>query len=180
VFRGRGIAGLDRTIYGVEGRKLVIGKLPASRRALAELLYAELDQLAECHERAEKWLLAEATRNPAVRRLETVPGLGWIRAAQVVTVVVTPHRFRTKRQFWSYCGLSIVTRSSADWTPDRRAGWRRRTDVQLRGLNRNRNSILKCVFKGAAMTWCRSCRTTGSITTISGWSHRVPSRIWPA
>ncbi len=26
---------------------------------------------------------------------------------------MTPHRFRTKRQFWSYCGLGIVTRSSS-------------------------------------------------------------------
>lgn len=152
IFRSRGIAGLDRKMYGSEGRKLVVGKLPARRRALAELLYTELDRLAECHEMAEKWLLAEATRSPEVRRLHTVPGLGRIRAAQIVAVVVTPHRFRTKRQFWSYCGLSIVTRSSADWTSDRQGGWHRRIDVQIRGLNRNRNSQLKCVFKGAAMT----------------------------
>ena len=29
----------------------------------------------------------------------------------LVPVVVTPFRFRTKRQFWSYCGLGVVTRS---------------------------------------------------------------------
>jgi hypothetical protein len=37
--------------------------------------------------------------------------MGPIRVAQLVSIVVTPHRFRTKRQFWSYCGLSIVMRS---------------------------------------------------------------------
>jgi transposase len=152
IFRSRGIAGLDRTMYGTQARDGLIGKLPATRRTLAELLYAELDRLEECHERAEKWLLSEAHRSPAVRRLETVPGLGWIRAAQVVAVVVTPHRFRTKRQFWSYCGLSIVTRSSGDWVPDPRGRLRRRADVPTRGLTRKRNGMLKCVFKGAALT----------------------------
>ncbi len=29
--------------------------------------------------------------------------------------IPTIHRFRTKRQFWSYCGLGIVMRSSSDW-----------------------------------------------------------------
>jgi transposase len=48
---------------------------------------------------------------------EAAPDESWIgpvRAATIVAVVVTPERFRTKQQFWSYCGLGIVTRSSAD------------------------------------------------------------------
>ena len=36
----------------------------------------------------------------ALRWVKTVPGLGPIRSAQVVATVVTPHRFRTRRQFW--------------------------------------------------------------------------------
>jgi len=45
------------------------------------------------------------------------------RSARLVPIVVTPHRFRTKRQSWSYCGLGVVTRSTSDWvqTPD--GGW---------------------------------------------------------
>ena len=34
-----------------------------------------------------------------------------IRVAQLLAVVVTPHRFRTRKQFWADCGLSIVLRS---------------------------------------------------------------------
>jgi transposase len=67
--------------------------------------------------------------------------------------VLVPERFRTKRQFWSYCGLAIVTRSSSDWVRDPSTGkWRRRPVAQTRGLNRNRSPILKNVFKGAART----------------------------
>ena len=29
--------------------------------------------------------------------------------------VQTPHRFRTKRQFWTYCGLALETRDSAEY-----------------------------------------------------------------
>jgi hypothetical protein len=35
-------------------------------------------------------------------------------------IVGTPHRFRTKQQFWSYCGLGIVMRSG-----DERGDFRR-------------------------------------------------------
>jgi hypothetical protein len=38
-----------------------------------------------------------------------------VRVAQLIAAVVTPHRFRSKRQFCSYCGLAVVTRSSADY-----------------------------------------------------------------
>ncbi|WP_437339021.1 transposase [Sorangium sp. So ce394] len=38
-----------------------------------------------------------------------VAGLGPIRAAHVVAAVLAPEQFRTKQQFWSYCGLGLVT-----------------------------------------------------------------------
>jgi hypothetical protein len=96
----------------------------------------------------------EAKRTPVARRLATAPGIGPIRAALLVAIVVTPARFRTTRQFWSYSGLAIVTRSSSDWTRDK-TGWARKPTTQTRGLNRNRHSELKSIFKGAASTVIR-------------------------
>ena len=61
-------------------------------------------------------------------------------------------RFRTKRQFWSYCGLGIVMRSSSDWIRKPDGGWTRGEVKQTRGLNLNLNRTLKCIFKGAATT----------------------------
>jgi transposase len=70
----------------------------------------------------------------------------------VVSVVVTPERFRTRAQFWAYCGLGIVMRSSSDWVQSPQGRWVRAPVQQCRGLNRNRNALLKWVFKGAATT----------------------------
>ncbi len=103
-------------------------------------------------EQAEQDLIRESRKHPIARVLETTPGLGPIRVARLLSIVVTPHRFRTRQQFWSYCGLGIVTRSSSDWvrTPDGR--WVRAQVQQTRGLTRQHNHALKDLFKGAATT----------------------------
>ncbi len=150
IYRSRGML-TDESIYRPEERGRWEGKLPASRRRLAELLGKQLDAVEQRRGEAESWLLEEAKRHPMVRLLKTAPGMGAIRTAQVVAIVVTPDRFRTTRQFWSYCGLGIVTRSSSDWV-QQGGRWVRAQTIQTRGLNRNRHPLLKAVFKGAATT----------------------------
>jgi hypothetical protein len=68
-----------------------------------------------------------------------------------MAVVVSPYRFRTARQLWSYSGFGVVMRSTSDWakTPH---GWERSNTVKTRGLNRTFNRHLKKIFKGAATT----------------------------
>jgi len=101
----------------------------------------------------DAWALAEeAHAYPIVGLIATAPGIGDVRASQIVATVITPHRFRTKRQFWSYCGLAVVTRSSSDWERNQNGGWIRRQRPQPRGLNPNHHPLLKEVFKGAALT----------------------------
>jgi len=82
--------------------------------------------------------------------LQTAPGLGPIRVARLLPIVVTPHRFRTKRQFWSYCGLGIVMRSSSDWVRASDGQWQWAQVARPRGLSRQHNHVLKAIFKGAA------------------------------
>ncbi len=96
-------------------------------------------------------MLVESRRHPISRVLETTPGIGPIRAAQLIPIVVTPWRFRTKRQFWSYCGFGIVTRSSSDWLQEN-GRWVRAPVRQTRGLSFSHNRQLKWIFKGAATT----------------------------
>ena len=121
-------------------------------RRLAEWLGRQLEGLEPLREEAEDWLLAEAKTHPIIRKLATAPGMGPIRTAQVVAIVGDPHRFRTRRQFWSYCGLGIVTRSSSDWVREKTGRWVRAEIQQTRGLSRKRHPLLKSVFKGAATT----------------------------
>ncbi len=106
----------------------------------------------EQKDQAEADLVREAKKHRIVGILETAPGFGPIRAARLVPIVVTPHRFRTRRQFWSYCGLGIVTRSSSDWVQTADGGWIKARVPQTRGLSRQHNRNLKSIFKGAATT----------------------------
>jgi transposase len=155
LYRSRGVQKVTSAIYNPKQRAAWLDRLPAAHRAQAELLSNQLDGLIETHEHAHRWLLEESKKVPIVRLIESAPGIGEIRAAMIVATVISPHRFRTRRQFWSYCGLAIVTRSSSDWTKDRDGGWVRRAVPQTRGLNRNRQPLLKNVFKGAADTITR-------------------------
>jgi transposase len=150
LYRSRGVTPTS-AIYDEPERDPWLRKLPAAHRALAELLSEQLDGLIQAHQTAEAWLLKEAKGIPVTRRLATVPGIGPIRAALLVAIVVSPMRFRTTRQFWSYSGLAIVTRSSSDYVRED-GRWVRRPVAQTRGLNRNRQPLLKAIFKGAATT----------------------------
>jgi transposase len=151
VFRARGIA-TDKSVYESERRSRWLKKLPSQHRRLADWIGQELDALVPLQEQAEAWVQEEAKAHPIIKALSTAPGMGTRRSAQVVAIVGTPHRFRTRRQFWSYCGLGIVTRSSSDWVHRGGGDWVRKDVTQTRGLNRNRRPQLKAVFKGAATT----------------------------
>ena len=150
VYCSRGIV-TNASIYGKQTRGRWEKQLPMSHRRLAVTVAKELDALLQLQTENEKWLEEEAKGHAIVKKLSTAPGMGVIRTAQVVAIVVTPHRFRTVRQFWSYCGLGIVTQSSADWV-NHDGQWIRAQTIQTRGLNRNRHPQLKAVFKGAATT----------------------------
>ncbi len=142
----------DSDLYVPGSRGKWLEQLPAGHRELADLLARELDALEPVREEAEARLLKEAKAHPITRKLATAPGMGPLRTAQLVAIVATPHRFRTSRQFWSYCGLSIVTRSSSDWVRDKHGQWVRALVQQTRGLTRKRQPVLKAIFKGAATT----------------------------
>lgn len=106
--------------------------------------------MQELRRQARQELIAESRKHEAVKRLRTVPFLGPIRTAVLIGRVQTPHRFRTKRQFWAYCGLALETRSSADYRFQDGHLVRNQKPVFIRGLNRNHNHELKNLFKSAA------------------------------
>jgi transposase len=151
VFLSRGLA-VNDGIYKPKGRVKWLGQLTAPHRRLAEWLGRQLDELVPLREQAEEWLLEEAKTHPIIRTLGTAPGMGPIRTAQVVAITANPQRFRTRRQYWSYCGFGIVTRSSSDWVRSKDGRWERAQVQQTRGLTRKRHPVLKSVYKGAAPT----------------------------
>ena len=151
LYRARGVRS-DRTIYMPGRRASWLEQVPHSSRAAAGHLYEQFDALLPIRAQAEKDLVKEAHRHAITRLLETCPGFGPIRVAQVVATVVTPFRFRKRQQFWSYCGLGILMRSSSDWDQRPDGSWQRVKVNATRGLNQNHNRMLKAAFKGAATT----------------------------
>ena len=99
---------------------------------------------------AKAAMIAEARRQSGWKELRSVPYLGEVRVAQILAIVATPWRFRTKRQLWPYVGLAVVSRSSADQEFANGKLRRRKRAPLTRGLNRNHNPLLKSIFKGAA------------------------------
>lgn len=151
LFRRRGIQCRGVRIYNPKTRHQRAGELPVASQPAVELLGSHLDGLLALKAEAGSAMVAEARRYRIAGILETAPGIGPIRVAQMLPVVVTPHRFRTKRHFWSYCGFGVVTRSSADWVHID-GHWSKAQVTQTRGLNPGHNRILKTIFKGAATT----------------------------
>ncbi len=150
IFRSESIAVKGADVYDSEGREEWLAKLShEGLRSRACWYLTELELLEKLRGEAEEALLGEAKKHRAWRLLQSVPGIGPIRAALIVAVVDTPFRFRTKRQFWSYVGLSVLTRSSDDYVvQDGRIVKKQRQST--RGLTRDHNRIMKMVFTGAA------------------------------
>ncbi|MEM6559948.1 MAG: transposase [Myxococcota bacterium] len=151
IYRSRGIPTTGRQdVYHPKRRVEASAVLKPATRYATELLGWELDRLEELKKEAQKAMLAESRKHAITRILETAPGIGPIRSARLVAIVVSPHRFRTSRQFWSYCGLGIVTHSSADWIQSSGGEWVRSNVQKTGGLNRNHNPLCRAIFKDAA------------------------------
>jgi len=96
-------------------------------------------------------LLLEAKKHKAWKLLRLIPGIGPIRAALVMALMQTPHRFRTKRNLWTYSGLALETHDSAQYRVTEGQLERSKKPATVRGLNKDHNHDLKDIFKGAAM-----------------------------
>ena len=153
LYRSQAIAYGGKKLYTRRHRGAWLNKLkqPGLLRR-AERLYEELDLLQRLRRNAKQELSLESQKHPVCERLRSIPYLGPIRAAVLAARVQTPHRFRTKRQFWAYCGLGLETRSSADYQQIEGQLKRSRKKVLIRGLNVDHNHDLKNIFKGAAMS----------------------------
>ena len=152
VYRSWAIACAGKQVYAPRYRAEWLGKIrEAGVRRRAGFYYQQLDGLRSLRQQVRRELLAESGKHQASKLLCQIPSIGPIRAAQLIAILQTPHRFRTKRQLWAYGGLAIETHSSADHRYVDGKLWPSKRQVSLRGLNRNHNHDLKNIFKGAAI-----------------------------
>ncbi len=152
LYRSWGIPCAGNEVYAPRHRSEWLGKItePGVRRR-AEHSYQQLDVLRLMRQEVRRDLLVESKKHKAWKLLRQILGIGPIRAALLVALIQTPHRFRTKRHLWTYSGLGLETHDSAQYRVVEGQLQRSKKPATLRGLNENHNHDLKDIFKGAAM-----------------------------
>src|ERR1017187_2440577 len=112
LYRARGIRCAGTRVYSPRFRDqwLEQWREPGAR-GRAERLHKQLDLLLPLRQEARSEMLAESRKHPAQKIPCSIPALGPVRVA----LLQTPYRFRGKRQLWTYAGLALVTRTSADY-----------------------------------------------------------------
>jgi hypothetical protein len=152
IYRSWGIPCGGQSVYHPRHRDEWLNKIAdAGVRRRAELYYDQLDALASLRMQVRQELLAEGKKHQAWKLLRSIPALGPIRAAVLMAIIQTPHRFRTKRTLWKYSGFGVVTQSSADHRYVQGQLERSKKPVFVRGLDPAHNHYLKDLFKSAAM-----------------------------
>jgi transposase len=121
-------------------------------RRRAELFYQQLDALSVVRHTVRGELLAESRKHQAVKILRQIPMIGPLRTALLLALMQTPHRFRSKRQLWTYSGLGVETHDSAQHRYVDGQLQRSKKPQQIRGLNQNHNHEMKRIFKSTAMS----------------------------
>jgi transposase len=153
LYRSWAIPCSGSTVYAPRHRAEWLAKIvEPGVRVRAQRLYQQLDSLQPLRLEARHELLRESHKHPAVKLLRQIPSIGPIRAALLVALLQTPHRFRTKRQLWAYSGFAVETHDSGEYRYVRGKLQRNRERITVRGLSDNYNKDLKNLFKGAAIS----------------------------
>ena len=97
IFRARAIRTPGVSIYHSSLRKQWLAKLEAGARMRAASLLPQLDVLLELRPKAKAAMIAAARRQPGWKILRSIPFLGPVRVAEILAIMRTPFRFRTKR-----------------------------------------------------------------------------------
>lgn len=112
------------------------------RRYVACTLFEQLGLLEEQRRGYLERFDANVRKYKPIKLLTSIPGIGPVRANQIVAVMVTPYRFPTKYNLFAYAALTKHNRES---------------DGKQYGKKRARGpGVLKNVFKSAALSSIRS------------------------
>src|SRR3984893_871045 len=150
LYRGWGIPCAGTQVYAPRYREEWLSKIAqAGVRRRAELLYQQLDGLQGLRREVRLEFLTESRKHKAAKLLRQIACIGPIRAGLLIALIQTPHRFRSKRQLWTYSGLGIETHDSAQYRYVGGQLQRSKKPQQLRGLNQNHNHDMKEIFKSA-------------------------------
>jgi transposase len=116
LYRSWGIPCSGTSVYAPRHRAEWLAQIvEPGVRVRAEHSYQQLDRLQPLRLQARRELLRESYQHPAVKLLRQIPSIGPIRAALLVALLQTPHRFRTQRPRWAYSGFAVETHDSGEY-----------------------------------------------------------------
>jgi len=139
LFRRTGIFVDGERIYG--DKSFLEGLKGKEEKFIGQQNYKILLQLEEIRKAYVKEIIKYGKKFKEIKKLKSIPGLGDIQAAKIVSQVIEPGRFRNKYKYYSYCGLVRHPRES---------GGKKYGSTRADG-----NHILKCVYKMAGHTVLR-------------------------
>ena len=106
-------------IFGRRGREqivLTIKQLPSERRYTLHCLLRELDMVESQIQRIEKRMKKVFSKTEQIKRLMTLPGIGFILAVAIANEIGDISRFATPQRFASYAGTVPRVHSSGGHT----------------------------------------------------------------
>jgi transposase len=139
LLRQHGVMVRERDYLAASDRAAVRARLPEQGllHELVTALWISYDTAVADEEQWRRRLVRAAQQEEVVRRLEELPGIGWIRAATLYAYLDTPWRFRSKAALWKYLGIGLERKRSGKG-PERL------------GVPRQAHRLLKGTILGAA------------------------------
>jgi transposase len=138
LLKRHGVMARERHFANPENRPALLAKVPGGMlHEDLQSLWHGYDQVVALEEVFRRRLVSVARQLDVTKRMEALPGVGWIRAATLYVYLDTPWRFRSKEALWKYLGIGLERRHSGNGP------------MRLR-VPRQVNRLLKSTILGAA------------------------------
>lgn len=134
LFRQNGVRVSGSKLY--EDESFLEGLKRHDYRFIGDRVFSILEKIEEERVKYVAEIKRMVSQFPEAKYLKSIPAIKDIRAAQIISQVIDPKRFRNKYKFYAYCGLVRYKKQS---------GGRDYGNKKAHG-----NRILKCVYKMAA------------------------------
>ena len=134
LFRKSGKRLIRESVYNDES--LLVDLKRSDFKFMGEQIFELLGKLEEIRQKYLQQIRQQSRRFKEISLLKTIPGIGELSAARIVSQVIDPSRFNNKYKYYSYCGLVRHKRESGgkDYGSEKIWG----------------NRVLKYVYKMAA------------------------------
>lgn len=104
-----------KKVYSPKWRQSYLKEIKSlHHRAIFNNYYSQYDMYREQELEIVKRLRRISKRHPVIKRLRTIPSIGFIRAITIYSTIVTPDRFTKRSEINKYSGLSVVEKTSSD------------------------------------------------------------------